>query len=240
MEWTFATVSLVIFSSAVVFGVAGFGFGLVAVPVLAILVDPAFGVIAATALGIPLGGSIIVRDHRHISWRPVAVIVGLSLPGYPVGLIVLLVTPSRLLQLIIGVCVVVFAFVHILKIQFRLNLFGVAVGGFVSGVLATSTSMNGPPVVAALQGLGLGPRAFRVSMAVVLFVSKLIAFAVFLLAGSVSADDAIILLSALPACLGGVFVGDHIFSSISSRSLKRVVGFIFLASGVVAIVKSFN
>ena len=55
--------------------------------------------------------------------------------------------------------------------------------GFVSGILATSTAINGPPIVLYLQATSLGPAAFRAAMSNLLVLNGIFSTTGFVVAG---------------------------------------------------------
>lgn len=237
MEWSIVAGVCVVFGAAIIYSVGGFGFGLIAVPVLAILVDPVFSVVVTTALSLLLSSVISVRERTYVQWRHVVLMVVMSIPGYPLGLIVLSRLSVGTLQVIIGAIVVIAATAQFREMQLRVGFIGVAGSGLVSGVLATSTGMNGAPVVLAFRWLYLGVREFRASVSAVLFGSKVLALMAFGISGSVSMNSVLGIFIGTPVVVVGTLFGEKLFVSISELLIRRVVSVILVMSGVSSIVK---
>src|ERR671931_1645891 len=80
----------------------GFGFSLVGVPLLAALTAPRTAVVGTSLAGPLLALATAVRDRGHVRWRTVALLVGATVLGMPVGILVLATTPQRALTALIG------------------------------------------------------------------------------------------------------------------------------------------
>ena len=80
---------------------AGFGFALVAVPPLALLLDPVSAVVVAATLAVPLNLWVMARDRAHVDRRGASLLVVCTLAGVPFGLWALnVLSESTLLTLI--------------------------------------------------------------------------------------------------------------------------------------------
>jgi uncharacterized membrane protein YfcA len=107
----------------------------------------------------------------------------------PFGLVILNVVPDRSLKVVLGVAVLV---ATVLLVR-RINLSHVGPGldittGFLSGLLNTSLSTNGPPLVFNLQARHLAPDEFRATITRVFALSNIVGLSLFLLDGKVTAD----------------------------------------------------
>lgn len=142
-------VSTMLWIAASLQGITGFGFMILAVPGL-LFVFPAKVVVPGLAIVyIPLGIAQMLQLRRNIDWRLVIFLVGGATVTLPFGAIILKGTDSGVMQRYIGLLIIGLAFLLKMKssIPFRqekLSLIGI---GLISGIMATSTSISGPPVV---------------------------------------------------------------------------------------------
>src|SRR5262245_36670150 len=83
--------------------VTGFGFALVAVPLLALATDPRRAVVAAGLVS--MGGTVlaVVRERAHVRWRTVAGLLACALAGVPLGLLALRLASARVLTALIAI-----------------------------------------------------------------------------------------------------------------------------------------
>ena len=170
----------------------GFGFALLAVPLMAIVIPAEEAVVLVRAPSrcsrrrprrSPSGPTPCARS-RAGCWSGRVV-------GAPVGLAILTVTTGRQLRFLLAA--VIFAFLVLTLRGFTLHRAGRAVdlgAGMVAGVLNTSLSTNGPPIVMALHAREMPPDPFRATIAAVFTGSNVIAVTLFAATGRYDVDVA--------------------------------------------------
>ncbi|MEU4567226.1 sulfite exporter TauE/SafE family protein [Micromonospora sp. NPDC023956] len=203
--------------------VSGFGFALVAVPLLATAIDPRTAVVVAALTNIGLTVVAAARDRHHVRWRVTGALTAAALLGVPVGLLVLVTFPERLLSALIAV--VVLGSVVLVWSGARLHTGAVGIGavGVLVGVLTAATGTNGPPLVAAFHSLGYDPRTFRATLAAVFSGAGLIGVAGFALAGRIDAGVLRLTLTTLPAVPLGWWWGNLVFDRLPPLVFRRIV-----------------
>ena len=99
----YAIVAIAAFSQTV----AGFGFSLVAVPLLGLVIDPKEAV-ALALLFLLLNSSLLAWGERaHIQWDAVRRLLLGALPGLPLGMVLLEIAPEKGLRLALAAAVFV-------------------------------------------------------------------------------------------------------------------------------------
>jgi len=216
----------------------GFGFALVAVPLLSLTLDPRTAVVGVGIAGLVLTVAVAVQERRHARWPVVGLLLGALVAGMPVGLLVLRTAPDRLLTAMIGAAVVACAGLIWRGLRIPTTRPAVLGLGALAGVLATSTGTNGPPLVAAFQAMGYEPRAFRATLAAIFTGSGLLAIAGFALAGQVSAAALQVGAIGVPASLLGWWGGNLAFRKLDPRRFRQVVLGALMAGGAVLVVRA--
>jgi hypothetical protein len=110
--------------------------------------------------------------------------------------------------------------------------------GGVSGVLNTSTGMNGPPIVLYLQDRGFATDEFRGGLSAFFFVSGIVSFAIFAVTGVVSATSMLLIAVGLPVVFAGHWAGHRMVGRLSEDSFRRLVLALLIATALAAIVTS--
>lgn len=233
---TYALVALVVGVAAAAQAVSGFGFSLVAVPVLAVLVGAKTGVVANAAIGLGLVALIVVRNRHGVERRTVLHASISALAAMPIGLLVLIWVDERTLTVIIGLAVLVLASALARGLRFPDSAFTDVVAGLCSGTLATSTGTNGPPLVMALHGKELEPSSFRATLAAMFVVQSAAAFFVFAVAGRVTGEVGRVALAGYPTMVLGFLAGERLAARIDRPRFRRIVLAMLVASAVVALV----
>lgn len=203
---------------------AGFGFALVAVPMLIIALTVRDTVVTVSLLAL-LNSTLVARaTWAHVPWRTVGTMLAGSFAGMPIGLAVLLLAPVEALRLAVGIVSVTMA--AAIMLGARLGAGGVRgelIAGMTSGVLNTSTSMNGPPVVLYLQDRGYPPIEFRAALATFFFVTGVVSLAAFAISGIVSGRALALAALGVPAVFLGNALGHALFGRVAPELFRTLV-----------------
>ena len=150
---------------AAVQSATGFGFALVLSPALFAVMEPAEAVTALLALGAALNLLVLVEGH-DARWSRLPPLLLPALPGLVLGAVVLAALSREPLQIGVGVAVIAAALWQ-LRHQAAAARVPAPAAGFLSGVLTTSISISGPPIVLWLEAQALSPAEFRATLAAV-------------------------------------------------------------------------
>ena len=230
-------VALVVALAATVQLSAGFGFGLAAVPLLAVVTDPHTAVIVALTLA-TLTNSYQAWSGRHDADRGVAgrMLAGATI-GLPIGLFVFLRAGDRLLGAVIGIAVLVAVVVIARGLDLRHAGPGLDVGGgVVSGALTMSAGVNGPPLVFVLQARHFDQQRFRGTITTVFMVLDVVSVVVFAATGEYDRDVLIAVAVALPALAVGARAGIALRRHLDARRFRRLVLTLLTVAGISALV----
>ena len=232
---------LVVGSAAMVQRVSGFGFGLIVVPLLSLFIPPRDAVIIATLLAM---ATTLAQawSERAVADRPVANRLFLAAcAGMPFGLIVFLVVSDSALRVTVGV--VVIAAAYLLGRGFALSHGSRRdeyILGALSGVLNTSVSTNGPPLVFLLQARGYEPARFRGTISRVFAMSNVVSLTLFLAAGKVTAGPAAAALASVPVVIAAQWLGSRLVKHFNGERFRILVLVLLYASGAAAIVAAWT
>jgi uncharacterized membrane protein YfcA len=219
--------------------ITGFGFSLVAVPLLSLATSASRAVVVVGLIGLPLTVVMAARHHDHVEWPAARTITLASLAGMPLGLVVLTVVSDSVLRIIIGVVVVVLATMIASGVRVTRGVRVVNLAsGFIGGVLSTSTGTNGPPIVLGLRARRLSAQAFRSTISVVFAVSGAVSLILFAAAGRVDANALSRAAVGYPFLALGWFAGDRVAPRVNERVFSRLVVALLYASALSAIVSA--
>lgn len=219
-----AAVAAVVFVAALVQVLSGFGFALLAVPLMTLAISAREAVVVSTLLGIGLSTWQAWRQRADADRALVRRLAASAYVGMPFGLWVFVVVGDQTLRLLLGVAVL--AATVLLAARLNLRHAGPALdigAGFLSGVLNTSLSTNGPPLVFVLQARHLDAPAFRGTISAVFALSSLAGIALFVGAGKVTGDGLLAAAVSLPASLAGQFAGFPLRRHIHGERFRLLV-----------------
>jgi uncharacterized protein len=212
--------------------VSGFGYALLAVPLLSILVGPKDAVAIATVSGATASTLMAVRLWGLVDQPTPRRMAGGAVVGMPIGIIGLRELPEDPLR--IALAVVVLAMVAVLAsgYRFRSRRPGTqVVAGFASGVLNTSIGTAGPPVVVTLQAGSMPQHTFRATTVAFFACCNIVAVPLIILSGVVTASTWRAALVAVPAVLLGNLIGGRLAPKVRPERFRGLVlGLLSLAA----------
>jgi uncharacterized protein len=169
--------------------VAGFGFGLLSVPIMTLAIEPKLAVVISTLMTLFTTSWQAWHGRREADRVLVKRMTIAAYVGMPIGLWVFVTIGDKALRLTLGVAVLGAVLLLVMRINLRHVGPGLDVAaGFASGVLNTSISTNGPPLVFALQARQLPPDRFRSTIVSVFAFSNVASLTLFIAAGKVTRD----------------------------------------------------
>ena len=229
----------------------GFGFALVAAPLLyAAAPSPEQAVGLMTLLGLEVNLLTLLAERRRPRpvWADVVPVVAWSLPGALAGVAVLRALDAVALQLLVTVGVLAALAVnlraerHVVPDRPSPPRAGWArpLAGVSSGALNTSTSTGGPPVVLLLMARGLPPAVVRDTLTTAFVGFAAVSAAALALTGTSEAvPDADWLAALVPLTAVGQLAGRPLFSRLAGgHSYERVLGAVLLvtvAAGLIGV-----
>jgi uncharacterized membrane protein YfcA len=225
----------------------GFGFSLIAAPLLFAAVGPAEAVGALIVVGTFTSVLTIATEGRRPRplRREAATLLGWALPGALVGVAVLRALSAQALQLALTAGVLL-----TLVVRHRAGraapratpAWAGPLAGFAAGALTTSTSTAGPPLVTYLLGRGHEPGPLRDTLTVCFLALNPIGAAALLVTGTTDAVPDLWLLAVLvPATALGQLAGRPVFARLAhGHSYEPVLTVVLLISVVVGLIGTFT
>jgi uncharacterized membrane protein YfcA len=221
----------------------GFGFALVLSPALFAVLDPTEAVATLLALGLVLNVFVLLEDGGHANWRRITPMLLAALPGLVAGLLLLNALSKEALQIAVGLAVIGAAALQLSARRaangrpHRTELPGAAgiAAGFLSGVLTTSISVSGPPIVLWLEAHGIAPSEFRASLAASFLALNLIGLAMLIAAEGGPSVDADVVLPLLGVVVVGYAVGTLAFRRLGSERFFGVALALVICTGAASL-----
>lgn len=202
------------------------------------VLEPRDAVVISTFIGALSTTTQAVVDRHHVDRALTKRLVAASYLGMPLGLVVFLYVSDTGLRLGLGVVVILAAVSLWRGLSLRPSSKMDWGFGFVSGVLATSTSTNGPPLVFLMQARNFAPQDFRSTINTVFSFVNIGAIAFFLSSGSVSKESVIAAIASVPALLFALKIGYWLRPKVSAELFRRLVISLLILSGISLAVKA--
>ena len=225
------------FAAALVAGLGGFAFGIVAAGMWLYILSPLHTATLIMGLGLVVQGYSVWKLRHALDGRRLAPLLIGTAFGVPLGVFVLAHTDPRYVRLGIGVVLVLFSLYGLLRPNLRpikAALFsGDFCAGFLNGVLGGATGLAGIIAVIWCQLRGWAKDQQRA-------VFQPVGVATFALSaawlggqGSISREVVPLFVAALPVLLAGTWLGLKFYGRLDEAQFRKIVLVLLLASGVV-------
>ena len=230
--------ALAVFASATVQGATGFGFVIVAAPVLTSYLAPTLAVPVLVVEGFVLSLVLFSRVWRDARPKRVALLMVFGVLFIPLGTLLLISLDENVIKVMLGAVVGVTALAMLAGLQRTASNEHVASipVGAASGLLMGSTGLAGAPVILFFANQGIHPRQFRANITAYLVVVGLFALPSFLVGGVLTRDVGVLSALLLAPSVGGLFTGIWLSRHISTVLFRRIALIVVLLAAISAIV----
>ena len=237
-----ALLAAIAFLGALIFGITGFGAGLVTIPLATHLVTLQFALalFAVTDLACALRvGMENPRRARRAEW---ARLVPMILVGTALGVTLLVNLPRATGMALLGAFVLSYATYALLPHTAArvISARWAWLAGLAGGITSTLFGAGGPPYAIYLSQRGLAKEEFRATMGFATITSISLRVLAFVFTGLLL--DLRIWLAAIftvAAALLGIQAARHIFMRISRATLMRAIALMLALTGLSLILRAF-
>jgi uncharacterized membrane protein YfcA len=233
---------LAVFIAGIVKGLTGFGFSLMAVPVLVLLLGPRTAIPVIVVLNAFTNVVLFAGCRRAANLRRIVPLIIAGVATVPIGTYLLLILEPISLKLIVGCVTVAFALAFLVGFRrpIRKERGGFLLAGLLSGTLNGVISTAGPPVILFLTNQGVTKTEFRANLVgYFLFLNMAtvpIYFAGGLMSRSVGGYAAVL----IPALLLGAFLGSRLLRVVPEKTFRAVALLIVVVAGLLSVLSSIG
>jgi uncharacterized membrane protein YfcA len=231
---------LATFAGALVAGLSGFAFGLVAASIWLYILTPLQTATLIIAFGLIVQGYAVWKLRRALDWTKLWPFMLGAAIGVPVGVLILTWSNPAHVRIGVGVFLVLYSLYALFRpaippVKAASPVLDAGVG-FLNGVLGGITGLAGI-LVTIWCGLRGWPKDVQRA------VFQPVAVAIFLMSalwigarGAITPDVIKLFLVGLPALLAGTWLGLKLFGLLDEAAFRRVVLVLLLASGLVLVI----
>lgn len=223
--WIAAYSVACVFGAAIVRGYSGFGFSLLAITSLSLMLPPASVVPSIFMLEIAASLHLLPSIWRDIDWRAIASLVLGCLVATPIGVTLLATVPAAPMRIALAVFVAVT--VALLWRGFALKTMpgpaATVATGAACGLLNGAFGIGGPPAILFFFSSPAGAAAGRASIVAFFLATDVIGLAFLTQAELTTPATLWRFLLFLPALLAGVWLGARSFKRADPAVFRRWV-----------------
>ena len=220
-------------------GVAGFGSGLIAVPMLSLMLPLSLVVPLMVMLDYIASLSHGLSNREEIRWKEILPLIPFSILGVTIAIFFLSRSDAMLLTRALGVFVILFAL-------FTLSGYTPKTGaarawggfaGFSGGLIGTLFGTGGPFYVTYFKARGLDKDAFRTTLAVTFLLDGAGRLVGFTTSGYFNHENLLLVAMALPVMAVFLYIGGHIHTRLTHAQFQQAISVLLLLSGAVLLFK---
>lgn len=226
-----------VFFASLVRTATGFGFALLAVPIMGLVLEPAsavgISIIFQVVSGVPIAVHGLSRSELYYALK----LFGIALIGLVPGLLVLLALPSQYARAMLAVSLFLALILIARRVTFKgeLSLYHWTGVGLCAGFMQGVAGASGPPILAALHAdESVGIASKRRIMAVFFVFAGLLSIPPIMLNIPEELLDWKLLGVLFLAMFIGIAVGQHVFSRMDASRFQRATVVLLAVSLVLA------
>ncbi len=231
-------ISIIFFFSATLQGMTGFGFSLLSVPLLSLVLHPELFVPILILYSIVINCSVIISAYKEIDIKSLIYLFPLTIIGVPIGTYLLKNLPKSNLQILIGFILIGFVVYQLLdkiKIKHESRI-GYLAAGFFSGILGGSISMSGPPIIILFTNQKRRKHNFRVNLAFYFLILNIITVITYLINRMITSDVINRGVIYFIPMFAGVIVGNILSHKISEHRFRKFTLLLIFLMGLLTII----
>ncbi len=232
---------LILFAAASLQGLAGFGYSLMSLPLLALFMPVRVVVPMLSLTSIFLNLIVFLNARKWADLRRILPLVLAGIVSIPGGVWILHHADEALLRVIIGVLVALSATLYLtgFRIRIRRETLAMIPTGLLSGLMNGVTTFSGPPVILFLANQNVEKQVFRANLALYFLLLNIAAVPAFAAGGFLTAETVMETALRFPAVMVGAMLGIRFAGRIDEVRFRRVslimlvlLGLVSAASGV--------
>jgi uncharacterized membrane protein YfcA len=224
-----------LFFSAILRQISGFGFALLSMPLMTMILGIRFATPFVAITGVTVGLLMISSNWQEADRRILLQLFGWALLGVPLGVILFGYLPEEWVKRGLGALLVFYSLYALLQPELPLvrNRWLTLVCGFASGLLTGAYNTGGPPVIVYGTLRHWSREQFRSTLQLFFMLVSLFAMIGHGIAGLWTTEMWWIYLYSLPGLLLGHFMGEKLYGMIPRHLFNRIIYAMLIVTGLV-------
>ncbi|MFW5825648.1 MAG: sulfite exporter TauE/SafE family protein [Marinobacter sp.] len=226
--------NLVVLAGSCLQGVAGYGIGTLAAPLL-FLISPAFIPAPLTLNAGVLTVLMLMRNRTSLQTREVRFAIGGGLVGAALAGGTLLVISARGFELVFGALILLAVALSVAGLKPRLNPRNSVIAGAASAYMGTITAVGGPPIAMIYQN-EKGPLV-RANMSAFFLFANVFVLTTLLLSGYLGVTELWLFVATVPGVFAGFWLSAGLVNRLPFEALRPIILGIAAIAGLAALIR---
>ncbi len=232
-------IGLIIFVASFTQGLTGFGFALVSIPLLSLIIDIKIAIPLGAMCGLVVNVYLTFRLRKHLNFSEIKYLIFGAVVGIPIGSYFLKSANPDLLQQFLGIIVLAFVFLSSFNLikHYQLNDKWGYIFGLFSGLLGGAFNTNGPPILIYLSLKNMDKNKHKATISGFFLVTSIIIVFDHAITGISNSNIFLMFLKLIPFILTGLLLGDMLFLKISTKVYQKMIMIGLFFIGLFLIIK---
>lgn len=220
-------------------GIAGFGSGLIAIPLLLFFMPFSSAVPLIVLLDYVASFSQGMSNRRDIRWNEILMLIPFSLIGVALALFVISKASAMLLVKALGVFIIAFALYTLSGFTPKAGAARAwgALAGILGGLIGTMFGTGGPFYVTYFKARGLEKAAFRATFATMFLIDGAARLSGYAGAGLFTTSYLVVVAATLPIMGVFLYIGGRIHTKLTQHDFQRGISLLLIVSGIALLAK---
>ncbi|ACS78775.1 sulfite exporter TauE/SafE family protein [Maridesulfovibrio salexigens] len=233
----FLLVPAIFFTAGMVQGLTGFGQALLAMPLLALIVDIKLAVPVCTLCGLVINMDMTHRLRKSLDRAKILPLILGSIPGSILGTMMLKEINGDYIRVFLGFLIAGFAAYSLLARTPKFNISNKwgYLSGFLTGSIAAAVSAGGPPSIIYASIQGWKKDTVKATLVSLFLFSGILAAVGHLISGLTTFLAFKLVLASVLPIFAGTYIGNKLSNRLSDEFYSRIVMTLLVIMGLMLI-----
>jgi uncharacterized membrane protein YfcA len=235
-------IEIIIVAAVFIRSLFGFGDGLIAMPLLSLLLGPRDTAVLVAWIGLIIAGILLFKNMKHIDLKGSARILVSAFFGVPLGVFFLKELDDEIIQSLLALILILFSLFKLQKAprKYSLSHRSTYLFGFIAGLIGGAYNTNGPPLVIYGTLKNWDRDRFRANLQSCMLPLNLFIIISHGCAGLWNLPTARLFLLSLPLVLVAIFLGNFLAQKFHPEKFDKAVYILLLFIGFFLLWKSLS
>jgi len=234
----FLLAGLIFLFAGIVQGLTGFGAGLLAIPLLCLIMDVKLAVSLCIISTLIITTTMAYDLRRYLDYRKILPLLVGSLPGIFIGTLLLKIVDPNLIKLLLGIFLIGISCFNLVFKSQAINppvVWGY-LAGFLSGVINAAVAAGGPPAIIYTTLHDWKKEEMKATLTGFFLLNGYLTAGVHAATGMIDMTTLSYFAVTLPFVLAGTALGSRVTGRINRRRYLQIVYGLLMALGVLMLV----
>jgi len=222
---TFALAGLIFFLAGLIQGITGFGAGLVAIPLLLLIIDVKIAVPLLMLNNVLMTSYLSFTYRSILDWRKIYPLLVGTIPGIIIGTKCLAIIDPHLVRLLLGILLISYSLYNLFAQPRPLNMPGYIayIAGLLTGFITGLVSAGGPPVIIYTTLTDWSKDQIKATLSGFFICNATFTVIVHALSGMTTIRTLQYLVVTMPLIVLGAYLGSHLTDTINRRTYLKLI-----------------